>query len=68
MNDEADEEAEVTWDTIKKLLDYYGHWYQFVVYIFIEIFINFFRNYSGYLVGDWAQDQKKQDETIPFRI
>ena len=36
LDDEKDAEAEIAQSTIDKLLEYYGHWSQFVIYLGIE--------------------------------
>lgn len=67
MNEEAEENAEIEWSTIHRLMSYYGHWNQFVFIICLDIFIHAQRNYANYLFGQWAEDKVKQDETGPFR-
>ena len=36
IDDEADEQAEIQYSTVERLMSYYGHWYQFGLLVAIE--------------------------------
>lgn len=56
MDDEADDEASIEDKTLKKLMEYYGHWFQFVIYILIVLSQNYLELYAQYQIGEWATD------------
>ena len=67
MDDEADDEAAITDATMDRLAKYYGHWFQGVVYLAIELCLSFLSRRSSYLIGEWAADKSMQTETDKFR-
>ena len=66
IDDEADEKAQIETATITRLMKYYGHWSPFVVLIGIEVLMTYFFASSSYLMGQWAQDKSKQEDSAKF--
>lgn len=66
IDDDEDERAEIENKTLTRLLKYYGHWSPFVMLIILEIFLTYFFASSNYMIGQWAEDKSKQDDSSKF--
>lgn len=66
IDDDADEQASIETATITRLMKYYGHWSPFAFLIGIEICMTYFFASSSYLIGQWAEDKSKQEDSTKF--
>ena len=44
IDDEKDENATIEWKTVEKLMEYYGHWYQFLILVVIQGALTYLRH------------------------
>lgn len=67
IDDEKDEQAEIEYTTMTRLMKYYGHWAQFGVLIVIQITLTYFGGITSYMIGEWAEDKSLQFDSTKFR-
>lgn len=63
IDDDLDDQAEIEWTFIKRLISYYGHWSRFAFYCVIQITALCFQYRTQYLVGMWAEDRMYQEQS-----